>query len=110
MSELLMDTFVDAGAQKFGDGEFYIVVGEVRFTIEKMIRDGVERGIVRVIDGVMVVFVHRLWLVVEMVVVVHDVFRLATDVGEDTREDMMITNSMSRVTFRLEALFTTDKV
>ena len=110
MSELLMNTFVDAGARKFGDGEFYIVVGKVRFTIEKMIRDGVERGIDRVIDGVMVVFVHRLWLVVEMVVVIHDVFWLATDVGEDTREDMMITNSMSRVTLKLEALFTTDKV
>ena len=74
MGELLLNVISDADALKTGDSEFYIVVSEIRLTIEKVIRDGVERGrrIVRVVDGMMIFFIHRL-LVVELIVVVHDV-------------------------------------
>ena len=72
MGKLLLHTFVDADARKLGDYEFYVVIGDVRFTIEKAICDRVERWIVGVVDGVMVIFIH--WLSVVEAIVVHDGF------------------------------------
>ena len=62
-----------------------------------------------VVDGMMIVLIHHL-LKVKMIVDVHDVVGAATMGREDTREEMMITNSVGRITLEVEALFTTSKV